>query len=118
MYRSWSELTDGYTKSLWASFGSPAAAAAVVLLLVFLYAVPPLAAPVLLAAGASGPAVLCFIAYLSGVAGRMVSATATGGRVWPDPLAHPVSVALFAWLVWRSFRMRRLGRLSWRGRTI
>ena len=30
MYTSWRELVDGYTKSLWASFGSPAGAAAVV----------------------------------------------------------------------------------------
>ena len=118
MYRSWAELTDGYTKSLWASFGSPAGAAAVVLLLLCLYAVPPLAAPVFLAVGAPGAAAMCLIAYLSGVAGRMVSAAATGGRMWPDPLVHPASVALFGWLVWRSFRMRRLGRLTWRGRPV
>jgi hypothetical protein len=118
MYRSWSELTDGYTKSLWASFGSPAGAAAVVLLLISLYAVPPFAAPVFLAVGAPGVAALCLVAYLSGVAGRMVAAVATGGRRWPDPLAHPVSVVLFGWLVWRSYRMRRLGRLAWRGRRL
>jgi cellulose synthase/poly-beta-1,6-N-acetylglucosamine synthase-like glycosyltransferase len=118
MYRSWSELTDGYTKSLWASFGSSAGAAAVVLLLLCLYAVPPLAALGFLAAGAPGRAALCLLAYLSGVVGRMVSAAATGGRIWPDPLAHPASVVLFGWLVWRSFRMRRLGRLSWRGRSV
>jgi hypothetical protein len=33
MYGSWRELADGYGKSLWASFGSPAGAAAVVALL-------------------------------------------------------------------------------------
>jgi Glycosyl transferase family 2 len=118
MYRSWSELTDGYTKSLWASFGSRAGAAAAVVLVVVLYAVPPLAVPVSLAAGAPGVAAWCTVAYLSGVAGRMVSAIATGGRMWPDPFAHPVSVVLFGWLVWRSFRMRRIGRLSWRGRSV
>ena len=32
----------------------------------------------------------------SGVAGRVVTARATGGRAWPDALAHPVSVVLFA----------------------
>ncbi len=43
MYDGWSELRDGYTKSLWAAFGSPAGAASVVALLVALYVVPPLA---------------------------------------------------------------------------
>ena len=118
MYRSWSELVDGYTKSLWASFGSSAGAAGVVLLLLALYAVPPLAVPVFVVAGAPGAAAWCLIAYLSGVAGRAVSAAATGGRMWPDAFAHPVSVVLFGWLVWRSYRMRRLGRLAWRGRPV
>ena len=118
MYRSWSELTDGYTKSLWASFGSPAGAAAVVLLLLLLYAVPPAAALAFLAAEAFQPAAWCLAAYLSGVAGRTVSAVATGGRLWPDPFAHPVSVVLFGWLMWRSYRLRRLGRLTWRGRPV
>ena len=118
MYRSWRELADGYTKSLWASFGSPAGAAAVVLLLLILYTVPPVAALACLSAGAREPAGWCTAAYLSGVAGRAASAAATGGRVWPDPLAHPASIAVFAALLWRSCRMRRLGRLSWRGRPV
>ena len=42
MYDGWAELRDGYTKSLWAAFGSPAGAAAVVGLLALLYVVPPL----------------------------------------------------------------------------
>jgi len=57
-------------------------------------------------------------AYLLGVAGRVVSARATGGRAWPDALAHPLSVVLFAALVVRSFALRRRGRLSWRGRPV
>jgi hypothetical protein len=103
---------------LWAALGSPPGAAAVVLLLLCLYAVPPVAVPVFLAAGAPEVAAMCLVAYLSGVAGRVVSAASTGGRVWPDPLAHPVSVGLFGWLIWRSYRMRRLGRLTWRGRPV
>ncbi|MEU4426408.1 glycosyltransferase [Actinoplanes sp. NPDC024001] len=109
MYESWSDLADGYGKSLWASFGSPAGAVAVVALLLLLYALPPLLLPLGLWALA---------AYLLGVTGRVISAIATGGRVFPDALAHPLSVVLFAWLVARSFRLRRLGRLTWRGRRI
>jgi cellulose synthase/poly-beta-1,6-N-acetylglucosamine synthase-like glycosyltransferase len=103
MYTSWRDLTDGYSKSLWASFGSPAGAVAVVTLLLALYVALPLTGTWWGLAG-----------YLLGVAGRVVSARTTGGRAWPDALAHPVSVLLFAWLVARSFRRR--GRVTWKGR--
>ncbi|AGZ40255.1 glycosyltransferase [Actinoplanes friuliensis] len=117
MYTSWPDLRDGYSKSLWASFGSPAGAAAVVTLLILLYAVPPLAALVL---AASHPvlALWSLAAYGIGVVGRVVSARATGGRAWPDALAHPISVLIFGWLVVRSFRLRRRGLLAWRGRPV
>jgi hypothetical protein len=118
MYTSWGELTDGYSKSLWASFGSPAGAAAAVGLLLLLYAVPPVAAVAAAAAGAWVPALVALCAYTLGVLGRVVSARATGGRAWPDAAAHPVSVMLFAWLVIRSFVLRRQRRLTWRGREL
>ncbi|BCB82622.1 glycosyltransferase [Phytohabitans flavus] len=110
MYGSWGELVAGYTKSLWAAFGSPLGAAAVVLLLLLLYTAPPILVAVTPAAG------LC--AYLLGVLGRVVAARATGGRAWPDAVAHPVSTVVFAWLVMRSYRERRRGRLLWRGRRV
>jgi glycosyl transferase family 2 len=118
MYPDWRALTSGYTKSLWASFGSAPAAGAVVVALLLLYAVPPLAALVLLAAGAPQAAAVCLGAYLLGVLGRVVTAAATGGRAWPDALLHPASVAVFAWLVLRSFQLRRRGALQWRGRPV
>lgn len=106
MYTSWSELAEGYSKSLWASFGSPGGAAAVLGLLLALYVVAP--AAVLFGQWWG------ILAYALGVAGRVVSARATGGRAVPDALAHPVSVLLFAWLVVRSFAYRR--RTTWKGR--
>ncbi|WP_189077739.1 glycosyltransferase [Mangrovihabitans endophyticus] len=111
MYESWRDLADGYGKSLWASFGSAAGATAVVLVLLLLYTAPPLLA---LLAGA--PA-FWLSAYALGVLGRAVSAMATGGRP-VDAFVHPVSVAAFAVLVVRSFRLRRRGRLEWRGRPV
>lgn len=107
MYGSWRELIDGYGKSLWASFGSVAAAAAVVALLLVLYVLP-----------ISTLSVAGLTAYALGVIGRMVTARATGTRALPEALAHPVSVVLFAWLVVVSFRRRRQGRLTWKGRRI
>ncbi|MBB2941642.1 hypothetical protein FB565_001346 [Actinoplanes lutulentus] len=175
MYNSWSELVDGYSKSLWASFGSPLGATTVVVLLLLLYALPPLlltttlltglfptteppllatpppplytspllsaASPLLLdtspVLSATSPPLLSApslplldtspllsaaapwaIAYLLGVTGRMISAAATGGRTFPDPLLHPLSIVTFAWLVTRSFHRKRLNQLSWRGRPV
>ena len=105
MYTSWRELVDGYGKSLWASFGSPVAAAAVVALLLTLYVVPPL---LFSWAGLA--------AYLLGVAGRVVSARATGGKAFPDAFAHPVSVVAFGLLVALSYARRATA--TWKGRPV
>jgi hypothetical protein len=118
MYADWPELRDGYSKSLWASFGHPGAAAAVVAVLLLLYTAPPLVALAALAAGAWPAAALATLAYLLGAAGRAVTARATGGRWWPDALGHPVSVAVLGWLTLRSYHLRKRRRLSWRGRPV
>ncbi|MEV7231714.1 MULTISPECIES: glycosyltransferase family 2 protein [Polymorphospora] len=118
MYTSWRELAAGYTKSMWASFGSPAGAAAVVVTLLALYAVPPVLGLAAAASGRYGVALACAAAWLAGVAGRVVTARATGGRAFPDALAHPVSVVLFGWLILRSYDLRRRRQLSWRGRPV
>jgi hypothetical protein len=110
MYGGWAELRDGYAKSLWAAFGSPAGAAAVLALLGIAYVLPPLAA---LHGSTAG-----LVGYAAGVAGRVVTAARTGGRVWPDPLAHPASVLLLGWLTLLSFHRRRAGRLAWKGRAL
>ncbi|MER5701884.1 glycosyltransferase family 2 protein [Micromonospora sp. NPDC002296] len=118
MYDDWPQLRDGYTKSLWATFGHPGAAAAVLTLLLLLYTAPPLLALGALAAGAPAVAAAAFLAYLLGAAGRAVSARATGGRWWPDALGHPVSVVVLGWLTLRSYHLRKRRRLSWRGRPV
>jgi hypothetical protein len=118
MYRTWPELTAGYTKSLWASLGPPPAAGAVVVLLLFLYASPPLTTAAFLATGHVAQGLLSLAAYALGVTGRAVTAYATGGRPWPDALLHPASIVVFAWLVARSFRLHRRGTLTWRGRPV
>lgn len=110
MYRSWPEVRDGYAKSLWAAFGTPWRAAAVMAVLALAYAVPPVAA---LTGSRWG-----LVGYAAAVAGRVVSGRATGGRVWPDALAHPASVAVAGWLTWLSWHRKRQGTLSWKGRVI
>ncbi|MEU4473705.1 glycosyltransferase [Micromonospora sp. NPDC023888] len=118
MYDDWPQLRDGYSKSLWASFGHPGAAAVVVAALLLLYTAPPLIALGGVAAGAPGVAAVGLAGYLLGVAGRVLTARATGGRWWPDALAHPVSVVVLGWLTLRSYHLRKRRRLTWRGRPV
>jgi hypothetical protein len=111
MYDDWPGVRDGYTKSLWSAVGGrPAGAALAAVALSLVWLLPPLAALTGSRAGLVG--------YAAGVAGRAVTAAGTGGRVWPDSLAHPVSVLLLDVLVARSLRGRRRGDLRWRGRTL
>jgi len=110
MYEDWPSLRDGYTKSLWAALGSPSAAAAVMAGLGVCYVVPAVAAIAGSPVGLAG--------YAAGVTGRYLVAERTGGRSVPDCLAHPASIVLLAWLVARSWRSRRLGTLSWKGRAL
>lgn len=110
MYASWRELVDGYGKSLWASFGSPAAAVAVGAMLTGLYVLP---FALLLTGSLAGLA-----GYLCGVAGRAIAARATGGRWFPVALAHPAAIVVFAILLGVSFRRRRHGTLSWKNRPV
>lgn len=108
MYDGWAALADGYAKSLWSALGgSPAGSLAAGALLAAVWVVPPLSGT---RAGLVG--------YAAGVAGRAVTAARTGGRVWPDSLAHPVSVLVLDALLVRSVLDRRRGRLTWRGRPL
>jgi Glycosyl transferase family 2 len=111
MYDGWPGVRDGYAKSLWSALGSrPAAVVGAAAGLSAVWLLPPLAALTGSRAGLAG--------YAAGVAGRAVVAARTGGRVWPDALAHPVSIALLDVLVARSVAGHRRGRLRWRGRPV
>ena len=93
-----------------AALGPPPAAAAACGALALAYVVPALAAARGSRVGLAG--------YAAGVAGRVVAARRTGGRAWPDALAHPVSVAAFGGLVADSLRRHRAGSLTVRGRRL
>jgi len=110
MYDDWAGVADGYGKSLWTAFGSPAGAVAVLAALTAMYVVPPLAAL------RGSPAGL--VGYAAAVLGRIVTARRTGGQAWPDALAHPVSVIVFGWLTARSVSRHRRGELAWKGRPL
>jgi hypothetical protein len=110
MYTDWSQVRDGYGKSLWEAFGSPAGAAGVMAGLAVLYVVPPVAALRGSWMGLAG--------YAAAAVGRYAIAERTGGRSMPDCLAHPASVVLLGWLTADSFRRHRRGSLSWKGRRL
>jgi hypothetical protein len=115
MYDDAESLVDGYAKSLWSAFGSPIGAAGVVALLSWLYVVPPVA---LLAGPTARARAWGAVGYAAGVAGRTLVARRTGGRALPDVAAHPASVVAFGLLVVESWRRRRRGTASWRGRRL
>jgi GT2 family glycosyltransferase len=108
MYDGWQQLRDGYSKSLWSAFGSPAGAAAVVGALVVVYVGPPVAA---LRGSGTG-----LVGYAAAVAGRVAVGRRVGARVWPDALGHPLSVLTFGWLTALSLWRRRRGSLTVSGR--
>lgn len=110
MYVGAAELSAGYRKSLWNAFGPPVAATGVAGLLALAYVVPPLAA---LAGSRTG-----WAGYAAAVASRVLAARRTRGRVWPDALAHPVSIGALLGLVARSWVDHHRGTLSWKGRTL
>jgi hypothetical protein len=111
MYDGWTALSAGYAKSLWAAVGgSPAAGVAAAGALSAIGVVPAVAA---LRGSRAG-----LVGYAAGVAGRAVSAAATGSRVWPDACAHPLSLLAFDLLLARSITGHRRGTLTWRGRPL
>ncbi|RPA64867.1 glycosyltransferase [Gordonia oryzae] len=110
MYHGHREIRDGYRKSLWSAFGSSAGAVGVVTMLVLAYIIPAVAA---LTGSRIG-----LLGYAAGVASRAISASVTGGRAWPDALAHPLSIAGFAALTADSLQAHRRDRLRWKGRAL
>ena len=110
MYDGWPALREGYAKSLWSAFGSPAGAVGVLAALGLAYVLPPLAA---LAGSRVG-----LLGYAAAITGRAVVGRRVGSRVWPDALAHPASVLTFGWLTVESLRGHRRGELVVRGRRL
>ncbi len=115
MYDTSNALVEGYTKSLWSAFGSASGSAAVVGALALAYVVPPILA---VASRDSRTRRIGRIGYVAAVIGRGASAQATRGRMLPDALAHPLSIVVFSGLVAESWRRRRFGLLTWKGRPL
>jgi hypothetical protein len=109
MYEGWAALRDGYGKSLWAALGTPAGSAAVLGGLGLAYVLPAVAA---LRGSRIG-----LLGYAAGVAGRVIAARRTGGRML-DSVAHPVSIVVLGYLTARSQVQHARGTLRWKGRAV
>lgn len=114
MYSTDQALSEGYSKSLWRAFGSPAGAVLASAALSSLYVLPALGALL----GAAPARRAGSIGYLAAVGQRAISARTTGGRVWPDSLSQPASIVALIGLIARSVRQHRQGKLTWRRRGI
>lgn len=110
MYDGWSELRDGYAKSLWSAGGTPAASAAQCAALAAIYLMPPAAA---LRGSRSGLA-----GYVAGVLGRVITGRRTGARVLPDAAAHPLSIAMLIALTGLSWWRHWRGTARWKDRRL
>lgn len=115
MYNGTEQVYRGYAKSLWSAFGSTTGAMVVASAMLAVYVVPPVCAVV---SRDRQTRVWGFLGYLAGVTGRAIIARQTRERVWPDSLAHPLSVVALCGLTLASLTARRRGTLSWRGRSI
>lgn len=106
MYNSWAQLEMGYTKWLWAAFGSLPAAILASLFLFITYLLP-LVTSIWLA----------LICYLAGVLSRIVAALRTKGSLMGS-LLHPLSIALLIYLILRSWWRKYRRTAQWKERTV
>jgi len=109
MYRSWHELRDGYTKSLWSAFGSIPGALLVIIFLISLYIFPALIA----LAGYSWGVSLLLFAFIS----RLMAAIRSQSSI-TSALAHPMAISLLCYLIVRSWWLKRKNRLEWKARSL
>jgi cellulose synthase/poly-beta-1,6-N-acetylglucosamine synthase-like glycosyltransferase len=107
MYSTFNEIKAGYGKSLHTAFGSIIGSVFAALFIVATGILPFLAA-------LSGDG-LAISALVLIILSRALSASSSAGRV-RDSLLHPLSAALFLYLLYFSWRNR--GKTQWKGRTL
>jgi cellulose synthase/poly-beta-1,6-N-acetylglucosamine synthase-like glycosyltransferase len=107
MYSSWSELRNGYAKSLWKGFGGVFGSIIAIALLVLTGIIP------IVSAALGSP--LGWFAFEAVLISRLISAKITRANLF-DSLLHPISSVLLIYLIIHSWLMR--GRIQWKGRAV
>lgn len=102
MYKTNSQLIDGYTKSLWKAFGGQFGTVVAIILLFFTGISPYL--------GIGAPATFIFLSrFLAAIKTRSNPAYA---------FLHPISIVILLYLITLSSIRKSRGTLIWRGRTV
>ena len=109
MYNSYSELVDGYTKSLWKAFGGPLGSIATAAIL-FLIGPWPIFQ---LLAGNSYAALYLAAIILS----RVITAKRVRSPLW-EAILHPIGITFLLYLITLSWIRKSRGGLIWKGRTL
>ena len=109
MYSSSSELIEGYSKSQWRAFKNPVGAILVSLVLFFSSILP-------IILGISGE-IIGWYGYFVLVLSRVLVAAKTNS-VLSSASLHPLSAALWIYLIGHSWVRRYRGELTWRGRKL
>lgn len=109
MYTNWREIERGYTKWLWAAFGSPLNTLVAGVVLTLIYIAP------LFYLTSAWP--LALTSFAAGVLSRMISAVRTKGRIL-DAFAHPLSILALIVLMALSWSRKLRGSTSWKGRVL
>jgi len=109
MYRSWAELRNGYSKSLWSAFGSFSGSLLVIIFLFSLYIFPFFIALLGWQWGIS----LLLCALVS----RIMAALRSQSSL-TSALFHPVAIAILCYLILRSWWLKRKNRLEWKSRAL
>lgn len=109
MYQNFFDLLNGYSKSQWRAFGNPFQTLSVVALL-FISSIYP-------AIIATQGEIWALWSYLALVCSRFITAQKTDSVRWSS-LFHPISALIWISLIFRSWNLKRLGKLNWRGRML
>lgn len=109
MYRSWTELRNGYTKSLWSAFGSFSGALLVIIFLFSLYIFPVFIALLGWQWGIS----LLLCALIS----RIMAALRSQSSL-TSALFHPIAITILCYLILRSWWLKRKNLLEWKSRAL
>jgi hypothetical protein len=109
MYAGADAVVDGYAKSLWRAFGSPAGGIAVSTLLVGVGVLPW---------ALLGVTAWAWPAAVGGPLSRLIAALRSGSRPLADAVAQPLSVLAFVLLVLLSIHRRHNGALAWKARRL
>lgn len=111
MYETNQDLISGYAKSLWNAFGGPIGSLFVNSFFIFVYVFP-------FAGLFNGQIPIALLGLISGIAGRMVTAKTSNGRLLPDSLLHPISILAFSLLNLVSWWRHLTGTNTWKSRDL